>query len=299
MSGRGIGWLVLPACLALMMAVANVAFADVHDDPASVRDRATFGLAYADIANRLYPQLHFRFVAADFSVTFEGGGHSPHVTYLDNAYLAYRADPKDEEAIISHYVSAIVDVYKFENRSITENDWTSVLPAVKGKNWIDTSNRMTANARKPSVVLTRQLTDGLYEVYVIDTPEAMEFVSVSTLADMKLSRDQIHDLAVRNLSLLLPNMQIEREGDLFAVHLDTNYEASLILIFDRWKNRLNLHGDPVIAIPSRSELLVADGSSNAAIEHLRAKAFEDCQHASYPITPRLFRLHAGSLMALN
>ena len=298
MSGRRLGRVLLIAGWMLFAAVESVMAADGGEFSPD-GDREAFGTAYVAIANRMYPSLHFRFVAKDFSVTVEEPDHSARTVYLDNAYLTVRGHPADEQAIIAHYVSAIVGALASEDQKLTEEDRFAVLPVIKGEQWVSGANQLLQKKTKPDQVFMRQLAGGLYEIYVIDTPQAMRFVNASALAELKLSPEQIHDQATRNLALLLPAMQVEKEGDLSVIHLDTNYETSLALIFERWKSRLDLRGDPVFALPARGELLVADSKDGAAVQHLRARAREDWRSSSYPVTARLYIVHGDSWKVLE
>jgi hypothetical protein len=295
MSGRGIWRFSYMGWVAIMLATVHVA---VASDTDAMRDRASFGADFAVEANRIYPQMHFLFVPKDFSVTFQSTDHGPRIIYLDNAYLTYRNRPTDERAIIDHYVTAMVAVMAAGDK-VADTDRTALMPVIKDVRWVHGANQMMANAKKPTQLVTLPLADGLYEVYVIDDPQTMRFVNTSTLAELGMTPAQLQDQSARNLALLLPNVQLEQDGGIYRVHLDTNYETSLPLLFARWKDRLGLHHDPVFAMPARGELLVADSTDEASVLKLRSIALEDSQRSSYPITPQLYVLHGDSWSVLH
>jgi hypothetical protein len=301
MSGRGIWNIGLAACLVGMLAAAHSAVAsDVATSTNASRllDRAGFGADFAMVANQMHPQMHFLFVPKDFSVTFDGAGREPRTIFLDNAYLAYRSHPADEQAIITHYVSAMTDAKAFSGK-VADTDRVALLPVIKDARWVSGVNQMMAHAKKPDQLVTMPLADGLYEVYVIDDAQAMVFVNTSTLAELGMTPDQVQDQAARNLALLLPNVRIDNDRGLYRVHLDTNYETSLPLVFARWKARLGLRHDPAIALPARGELLIADSTDAASVLRLRSIAQQDSQQSSYPVTPQLYVLHGDSWSVLH
>jgi hypothetical protein len=287
--------------MAIVLASAQVALAAdaaTTDSGSRLQDRARFGADFATVANRMHPQMHFVFAPQDFSVRFQGPEQQPRTIFLDNAYLMYRNHPADEQAIIMHYVSGMTGAMPSSDK-IDASDRVALLPVIKDARWVYGANQMMVHAKKPAELVTQPLADGLYEVYVIDGPQTMAFVNTFILAQLGMTPDQLQDQAARNLSLLLPSIQIENDRGIYRVHLDTNYETSLPLVFSRWRDRLGLRHDPVFAMPARGELLIADSSDEASVLRLRSVAMEDSQSSSYPVTPQLYVLHAGNWSVLH
>jgi hypothetical protein len=299
MSGWGIWVVRLMGCVAVMLAATSTACAsDTIANDGHVRNKADFGADFATMANRMYPKVRARFVPKDFSVVLDGPDHSHYTVYLDNAYLMYRNQPSDEQAVVDHYVSAIVKMFAAKSTA-ADTDRIALLPVIKDARWVDGANQAAAKATHPSRLLALPLAEGLYEVYVIDDTQTMHFVNTSTQAELDMTPGQIQDQAARNLALLLPSIQVERDGTIYRVRLDTNYETSLPLVFTRWKSRLDLHHDPVFAMPARGELWVADSTDDASVQRLRSIALEDSQRSSYPITPQLYVLHGDNWSVLH
>jgi uncharacterized protein YtpQ (UPF0354 family) len=297
MSRMGIWLIRLMGCVAATLAIASIAYASDADD-GGLRDKAEFGADFAAAANQRYPAVHARFVSKDFSVVFDGNGHDPYTAFLDNAYLMYRNHPSDEQGVIDHYVSAMVKIFSSKS-TVADTDRLALLPVIKDTGWVNGANQMMAHSKRPSRLVMTPLADGLYEVYVIDAQQTMRFVNTAAQAELDMTADQIQDQAARNLALLLPNIQLERDGSIYRIRLDTNYETSLPLVFARWKNRLDFAHDPVFAMPARGELLVADSTDEASVQRLRSMALEDSQRSTYPITAQLYVLHGDGWSVLH
>lgn len=301
MSARGIWRLGFAGWVAIMLAVTHVA---VASDTAAIgsgsplQDRPGFGADFVTMANRMHPQMHFMFVPQDFSVKFQSSEGEPRTIFLDNAYLAYRNHPADEQTIIMRYVSAMTGGMPSSDK-VDYTDRIALLPVIKDVRWVNGANQMMARGKKPTELVKLPLADGLYEVYVIDGPQTMAFVNTSMLAQLGMTPGQLQDRAARNLSLLLASVQIENDGGVYRVHLDTNYETSLPLVFARWKDRVGLRHDPVFAMPARGELLIADSTDQASVLRLRSTALEDSQRSSYPITAQLYVLHPDGWSVLH
>jgi uncharacterized protein YtpQ (UPF0354 family) len=82
---------------------------------------------------------------------------------------------------------------------------------------------------------------------------------------------------------LLPKPTVTGNDGVFMITVDGNYEASLLLVDSLWgSKKLNIEGDPVVAVPSR-DVLVFTGSKNIpGLKKLREVASKN--EYAYPLT---------------
>ena len=112
---------------------------------------------------------------------------------------------------------------------------------------------------------------GLCVTYVIDRAPELVYIRNRDAAEAGLSTADIHGMAVENLAALArQRLRITPYGNIFAVMLDGNFEASLILVDSLWEKGL-AHLAPrgfVAAIPARDILAFCDRGSDAGIIEL-------------------------------
>lgn len=113
--------------------------------------------------------------------------------------------------------------------------------------------------------------DGLLVSYALDCGDAFELVQVGDLEDASLTPEQLHTAALANLATLAKGrLELRRTGDISALFLDGNFEASLILLDALWdRNLRDCYQQPVIAMPSRDMLAFCDVGSRAGLSQLR------------------------------
>jgi hypothetical protein len=86
---------------------------------------------------------------------------------------------------------------------------------------------------------------------------------------------------------------VQQDAGVYRLRLDDNYEASMLLMYPRWYGRFLLPRDPVVAIPARGEVLLADSRNRGAVTRMRAAARTDSAQSPYAITPRLYVIRDG------
>ena len=118
----------------------------------------------------------------------------------------------------------------------------------------------------------RAFATGLVTAYLIDEGDTFSYVQGRDLREAGLGEEELHRLAVANLAKLAEGKASVREsGPVWAVFLDGNFEASLMLVDDLWTHGLREYAtDPVVAIPARDVLAFCDVESAAGVSELRA-----------------------------
>jgi uncharacterized protein YtpQ (UPF0354 family) len=177
-----------------------------------------------------------------------------------------------------------------------------ILPVIKTSEWLDVSlSQLKAAGRDlddaaDTPFVRRMLAGDLLLVYVEDHQDTMSYVGSAELQRMALDEPGLFDLALDNLERdLLPQLDVAGGDGRYAARLDRNYDASMILLFERWRDRMALAGDPVIAIGARDELLICGSQDQEAVEGLADMAREIADAAAYPLSRRLFTWRDGEL----
>jgi hypothetical protein len=94
-------------------------------------------------------------------------------------------------------------------------------------------------------------------------------------------------------SVLQP--EIVGGGSRQAAPLDRNCDASMVLLFERWRGRLQIHGEPVLAVAARDELLICGNDDAESIASLRGMARAISRESAYGLSAELFTWSDGEL----
>lgn len=136
------------------------------------------------------------------------------------------------------------------------------------------------------------LNDELLIAYVVDAGDAFEYVQYRDLEDDAVTETQLHDIAIQNLAALTQtgNLRVSPHGNIFAVLLDGNFEASMILLDVLWDDafRQFVDGEYLIAIPNRDILAFCDRSSVAGRRELMEVIARLEGSQDHPLTRRLY-----------
>ncbi|ANN68838.1 DUF1444 family protein [Bordetella bronchialis] len=260
-------------------------------------DAREFARAYADAARARFPK-----EGVGVEADAEGDGiqvrwslpDGQQVTQsLGNAYAAYAKAPADLDAILAAHLDAAPAGAKPDAASRR----AAILPVVKTRMWLTASTRQlqSAGAGDGERFVAEPLTQDLMTVYVEDRPDAMSYVAPDHLADLGLAREALPPLARENLRRLLPQLTIEGEDGCYGVRLDGNYDASLVFLTDEWRDRVEIEGDPVVAIPAREELLVCGTKDRHGQNRIRNIAAHIMARSPYGLSAMLYVWRDGVL----
>ncbi|NLS00091.1 DUF1444 family protein [Rhizobium sp. P38BS-XIX] len=181
-------------------------------------------------------------------------------------------------------------------------DASRIFPVLKPADWADTARHQLAagNPVKPApLFLIRPFMGDLVVTYVLDTEDNMQFVTKDMLQDLGVEEAALHDKALANLQQFLPSLEIEGNGGRFVARLDRNYDASMLLIFALWRERIAIEGDILVATPSRDEFLFVPADDVELKESLAEIAGEIKDQAAYPLSSQIMRWANGQFMIEN
>jgi len=219
--------------------------------------------------------------------------------FLDNAYTAYRANPKARSEIIRTYVQSFLETMSSMDAAV---DRSRIVPVVKDRAWLAETQKSlkTRGAKEFQERVYEALNRELVIVYAEDSPRNIRYLSPKDVADLGLKTGELRGLAVANLKKLLPKVEVRQGALVSIITAGGDYEASLLLLDHIWSSRqLVVDGDIVVAIPARDLLLFTGSRNRAGIAKLREVASEAARDASYRITDRLFVYRDGSFQPFD
>jgi hypothetical protein len=164
--------------------------------------------------------------------------------------------------------------------------------------------RSEVELSEPDCPVLRELNNGLLVSYVVDTGNEFTYVQNRHLAQEKITPDELHAIGIGNLVSEAGSRGIQvsthPNGEMFAVLMGGNFEASLILVDALWDEgfRQFVSGDYVVAVPARDILAFCDAGSAAGLKELRAL----CQRGEsydHPISNRLYRRRGSTWTVLT
>jgi uncharacterized protein YtpQ (UPF0354 family) len=116
----------------------------------------------------------------------------------------------------------------------------------------------SADVPDTDLPITEQLAGGLLVAYVFDMPGMFRYLSAGTCSLLHLTIGDLRPLAVRNLTRRRARPQIKAAPTGAMLVLDSDLEASLLLVDHLWEQiGTQLPGDLIAAVPSRDTLFVA------------------------------------------
>jgi hypothetical protein len=225
------------------------------------------------------------------------------IWFLGNAYQQYRSDPGQLDAIVDHQLRSWAETRTAISARASESTdvLKHLLPVIKTRGWLETTSRQLKSIAQPDKVaesepLHRDLTGDLVLVFAQDDVEGMRFVTRGMLTQLRLHDEAALEQGVLdNLAARLGELKIAGKNGRYRLEFDNFYEASLALLASRWRDRVAIDGDPVIAIPARNTLLVCGSRDRDSIDSLRKYADSISDQAAYGLSKQLYTLRDGKL----
>jgi uncharacterized protein YtpQ (UPF0354 family) len=261
----------------------------------NVISQAQFTREFAEALRQSSPGLKVEIVnGTELDITKTDGSHVS--TFLSNAYDLYKQSPKSKDEIIRRYVAA--DLESLINVNISNTvDRTRIVPIVKDKPWLEDFKKELA-ARG-----TKKLPDSVYEelnsdlviVYAEDSPNSVRYLVAKDLEEAHIDRKDLRGLACTNLLRQLPKVKKEGAKNLYILNVGGDYEASLLLLDSVWSDvQKDVHGDIVVAIPTRDVLMVTGSQDSQALKEMKKLVDEAFTQGAYTLTKQLFVRRDGT-----
>jgi uncharacterized protein YtpQ (UPF0354 family) len=145
-----------------------------------------------------------------------------------------------------------------------------VMPCIKAAVGSGTGPGIALGADDSPVI--RDLGNGLLVLYVVDAGRSFEFVQHRHLSPAAMDPEGLHAAAMANfIAFIAERTRLQAHGAIFALFLDGNFEASLLLVDSLWDESLAEYapGGFVVAAPARDVLAFAEAGSASGIDELR------------------------------
>ena len=215
------------------------------------------------------------------------------VFYLHNGYSRYcTVGKQDREAVLSSFVSAIVAMATTQIPKDPASLKASLLPVVRSTDYFALSRLQSQASGKSQTVdrtATQCLTEGVSICLAYDSPRSISILTDASLINVGLDFSGALTIARDNLrDKTDPRRMAQPEPGLFVGQWGDSYESSRMLLTDLFY-RLPLYGDPVVYVPSRSQLWVTGSRNTKGIESMLRFGRED-HFGAYPLSPSLFIL---------
>jgi len=263
--------------------------------PVSSLTPAQFTQLFAASLRQSAPDMNAQIVE-DLEIRFESSKELTGEIHLQSAYQKYMQDPGLRDDIISHWVA-----FSLEASNLSPDapiDRSRILPVLKHKSWLGLKNENATSAGgDPEEDAHQRFTEDLIVAYVVDAPETIRYLTNKNLADLKVSVEELHKQALKNLVSILPAVDIQEANGVYRVRCDGNYDASLVLLDDFWdKWPFKVPGEIVVAVPARDWLLVTGSEFPAGIYRVSMIAQEVVATSLYSVTSRLLIRQKGKFV---
>ena len=171
---------------------------------------------------------------------------------------------------------------------------SQVMPCIKAAVIGDTGPCVALGPEDSPVI--RDLGNGLLVLYVADAGQSFQFVQNRHLSAAGMDPEGLHAAAMSNfLGFIAERTRMQAQGGIFALFLDGNFEATLLLVDSLWDGSLAGYAPNgfVLAVPARDVLAFADAGSASGVEELRGVVSRVFPGGDHLIASDLYRRQAG------
>ncbi|MFN0252121.1 MAG: DUF1444 family protein [Kofleriaceae bacterium] len=176
------------------------------------------------------------------------------------------------------------------------SNWESarerIFPIVRHASYLVNSQLDAAVTGTPMPILpNRSIGPALHVTLAVDEPSRMVMVTDGLLADWNVTFEQAYEVAAKNLAALSHAVMPLTPG-LFAFSETDSYTTARILFAALLTE---LCADPLVAIPARGVMMVADPAIPEARDALLMLMATSDENESYPITRTIYQLRGRDL----
>jgi len=222
-------------------------------------------------------------------ITTPEGGEAR--SFLDNAYGAYLQDTDRLSETLRVYAAGLRETWQADDAL----DQSRIVPVVKDTAYLaEIGAQMTANFGKPWQPAWERYNDALVIVYAEDSELQTRYPSAEELDKSGFAQVTRLDRARENLKALLPKLQVFADDGFYWVTAGGDYDASLLLFEELWRNlTLPLEGELIAAVPARNALLITGSGDSAGLAALKRMVAQVVATDSYRLTDQLFVFREG------
>jgi uncharacterized protein YtpQ (UPF0354 family) len=226
-----------------------------------------------------------------FTVRYPSGASA--TADLAKAYQSYQQEPQHLDDLVQAQVAALMAAGG-DGNGLPQLDRARIIPLIEDRQWFEQAQRRGREQTPPQQLLGEPLNNELAVVYAENRRGALRILSTR---DDVGDRTRLRDVALGNLSRLLPKIEIRPGADgVLLISAGGEFDASLLLADNLWSGgQIRVDGDIVVAVPAK-DVLIATGSHNPpGLARLRAAASRFAAGLN-GLTPDLFVYRDGKFM---
>ena len=156
----------------------------------------------------------------------------------------------------------------------------------------DDAAELAVNLPRDDSPIVKDIGGGLLVTYLVDNGDSFGYIQQRDLDADSIDEFQLHEFAVNNLLSLTAttDLRVVPYGNIFAIQFDGNFEASLVLADQLWREsfRQFVAGEYLVAIPNRDILGFCDATSAAGRTELLQLIDRMAESTDHPISNQLF-----------
>lgn len=249
----------------------------------SVMKKNEFAKVYVDALRKSYPSINFE-VNSDLTITSKKGDLN-YNHYIDNAYIAYTAEPDSISSIISNLLASTADLYAIKEGIVIDN----IIPVIKPNEYLEEVNSLNKDG-SAFPMITEKYNDQLIIAYAEDSKSSIKYMTEDNFKHLSISRDSLKSIALRNFGKIIPDIQRQGDKGLYMITAGGSYEASLILLSSIWtRENFPVDGAFIVAIPNRDLLMVTGSNNNIGISKLKEIVADSYKNGNYQISEYLYK----------
>jgi uncharacterized protein YtpQ (UPF0354 family) len=133
--------------------------------------------------------------------------------------------------------------------------------------------------------------------YAFDLGDQFELVSNSGLAELSVSKEDLHRASIQNLRALNLPVEVHAGPAVTMLTAGGNFEATLLLLPELWEAHANsVAGDLIATVPARDILLFTGNDVPDGLAELRRLNSKMLERADKPLSREFFRWGAAGWM---
>ncbi|MCF2909856.1 DUF1444 family protein [Pseudoalteromonas sp. DL2-H2.2] len=241
---------------------------------------------------------------SDLKIKAKDDKGGEHIVYMGNAYDTYRSGSKTLEQVYTSYFAALTN----QVTALANTEVRTIFPVIKSINYLEATKKQLKEAGYEGEELPffyQQLTEDLIMLFAFDSKDSMRFVSQDDVKRLDLE-SSISAIAGQNLRRYFASFETEVQtldtegaGDVYVFVADDNYEASVLTAFDHLNSKLKLKGEPIVFVPARNIVIIADITDLAAVQKAHMIALGVYTEYSYAISPHGYVYNEGEWIRIT
>jgi len=206
--------------------------------------------------------------SGDFFISSDGENDT-FKWHLENAYSNYTtAEARDRDSVLQRFAKSVVEGMARQFPDSLDEAKSRILPGIRENTFTEPLRLMgQINGDIQEKMVSKPFSDNFIITLIYDSDESMTTLNEKALTDWNTDFDSALEVAKDNLrgnstdkfEVIAPGLYISPWGD--------DYDASRILT-PELLFKLDIMGDPVVAIPTRSALLVTGSKDEDNVQQL-------------------------------